>query len=431
MVTVLGSQEEAKALVRRLGGKLSAAWHGSPHDFDQFRMSAVGTGEGAQAYGYGLYFASAKAVAEHYKKKLSSGSPVLYKGKDISESFSGYGQNHVDALMEVASTIKNGKSPYGAISDARENWAYWTRVYKESYDNAETTEMRTSAKEYADMSSKMEGALASLNPRDFEQKPGRLYKVELAPQEDEYLLWDRPLSEQSEKVKAALEKARSAAKFAKNAVVERKTGSEWYSRLSSEFGDKRAASQYLHSLGIRGIKYLDGSSRSKGEGAYNYVIFDESDITITAKYSKNGAIQGLYADGKAYLVADGIEKGQANAVLLHELGEHANQLGFANDREYQSILRGLERRAEAQTATGEAIRKALARVPDDTRPEHKWSEVAAYLIENSANREIGIVKRLLNFFKKWLFKAGMIRADLFTTDDLVLFATAAVRSARA
>ena len=57
-ITVLESQEEAKALVRRLGGKLSAAWHGSPHEFDEFRMSAVGTGEGAQAYGYGLYFAS-------------------------------------------------------------------------------------------------------------------------------------------------------------------------------------------------------------------------------------------------------------------------------------------------------------------------------------------------------------------------------------
>ena len=29
------------------------AYHGSPHDFDEFSMDAIGTGEGAQAYGRG------------------------------------------------------------------------------------------------------------------------------------------------------------------------------------------------------------------------------------------------------------------------------------------------------------------------------------------------------------------------------------------
>ena len=40
------------------------------------------------------------------------------------------------------------------------------------------------------------------------KRTGKLYQVELAPKEDEYLLWDRPLSEQSEKVKAAFERSR-------------------------------------------------------------------------------------------------------------------------------------------------------------------------------------------------------------------------------
>src|SRR6185436_8410487 len=30
------------------------AWHGSPHDFDQFSLAHLSTGEGAQAYGHGL-----------------------------------------------------------------------------------------------------------------------------------------------------------------------------------------------------------------------------------------------------------------------------------------------------------------------------------------------------------------------------------------
>ena len=33
------------------------AWHGTPHDFKKFLLSGIGTGEGAQVHGYGLYFA--------------------------------------------------------------------------------------------------------------------------------------------------------------------------------------------------------------------------------------------------------------------------------------------------------------------------------------------------------------------------------------
>lgn len=45
------------------------AYHGSPHDFDKFDLSKIGTGEGAQAYGHGLYFAENPKVAESYKKE--------------------------------------------------------------------------------------------------------------------------------------------------------------------------------------------------------------------------------------------------------------------------------------------------------------------------------------------------------------------------
>ena len=38
-------------------------WHGSPHKFDKFDSSKIGTGEGAQAYGHGVYFAESPDVA--------------------------------------------------------------------------------------------------------------------------------------------------------------------------------------------------------------------------------------------------------------------------------------------------------------------------------------------------------------------------------
>jgi hypothetical protein len=48
------------------------AYHGSPHDFEKFSMEKIGTGEGAQAYGHGLYFAEKEAVAKDYKKTLGN-----------------------------------------------------------------------------------------------------------------------------------------------------------------------------------------------------------------------------------------------------------------------------------------------------------------------------------------------------------------------
>jgi len=47
------------------------AYHGSPYDFDAFDAAKIGNGEGAQAYGHGLYFAEAEPVAETYKHALA------------------------------------------------------------------------------------------------------------------------------------------------------------------------------------------------------------------------------------------------------------------------------------------------------------------------------------------------------------------------
>ena len=47
----------------------------------------------------------------------------------------------------------------------------------------------------------------------------------------------------------------------------------------------RAASQALLRAGIRGIKYLDATSRGKGEGSFNYVVFDPRDITIQERFA--------------------------------------------------------------------------------------------------------------------------------------------------
>ena len=50
------------------------AYHGSPHEFDQFDTSKIGTGEGAQSYGHGLYFAESEPIARHYRDALTKGA---------------------------------------------------------------------------------------------------------------------------------------------------------------------------------------------------------------------------------------------------------------------------------------------------------------------------------------------------------------------
>lgn len=74
--------EEAEAapmgeLAKRLGMKTRQAWHGSPHDFDKFDLAHIGTGEGAQAYGWGQYLSSSKGIARDYRDNLSSYDTIV------------------------------------------------------------------------------------------------------------------------------------------------------------------------------------------------------------------------------------------------------------------------------------------------------------------------------------------------------------------
>jgi len=73
---VAQGMQEAPAMVLGMvgdapGGKGFTAYHGSPHSFDAFDTAAIGTGEGAQAYGHGLYFAENEGVARGYRDRLA------------------------------------------------------------------------------------------------------------------------------------------------------------------------------------------------------------------------------------------------------------------------------------------------------------------------------------------------------------------------
>lgn len=253
------------------------AWHGSPHQHTGFSKDKIGTGEGAQAYGFGHYFASAKDVAEYYRKTLSgarfeTANGTLDRFKIVDELIKQMERDGHVTNFHTMSTIANN------IIDSVEE-AGSSKKYFKDYD----TDIQG---KYRDFYASAHKALKSLGP-DVKQTKGRLYEVELAPELDELLDWDKPLSEQSEKVRKALvglnidsnikgdEIYRSI-----SGVIGRLWKKETGNGIVPGVSGEKAASEYLHSLGIRGIKYLDGTSRNKGDGNHNFVIFDDADIEI-------------------------------------------------------------------------------------------------------------------------------------------------------
>ena len=105
-------------------------WHGSPHKFDKFDMSKIGTGEGAQAYGYGLYTAESKDIGNGYKDALSKdGDGFLYKidiPDDSINKFLNFEKPYSEQSEFVKETIKN-INKNGAIKSR--NFNSWLDEY--------------------------------------------------------------------------------------------------------------------------------------------------------------------------------------------------------------------------------------------------------------------------------------------------------------
>jgi hypothetical protein len=256
------------------------AYHGSPYRFDKFTLDKIGSGEGAQAYGWGLYFAGNKQVAEYYRGALA-GEERIYtlKGQPID----------IDSL---------GTMDKLALQIAARPDLYSIKSVEEAGASEESLrELRSLVKKY-------KGA-------KYEEAPkGQLYEVNI-PEDDTMLHWDKPLSEQPEKVKDALANVKgirffdsegnqvepSKAEYAKtfdennistsNAI---NTGEQLYHAMHAEHMNQEAASRYLHSLGIDGIKYLDGNSRFDGVGSYNYVVFDDQAINVLKTYYQSAGV---------------------------------------------------------------------------------------------------------------------------------------------
>jgi hypothetical protein len=277
-VDMIQAEQRSRDAVEAVEGdaKFAAAYHGTPHDFDRFTTEKIGTGEGAQAYGWGLYFASAKEVAESYRKKLTNpGIRLEQVARDSYNSDMETDEAEAAFLADVDASPGLTANERALVAQAKlDGW------YGFDYPHQAIKAVLGKDAENYDLSPEIRPILDAIKA----ERRGRLYEVELAPADDEFLLWDEREAQQSEKVRAGLGRVFGEMGFGG-------TGEFIYKELSRGAGEQfgggspRLASLALRAAGIRGIKYLDGMSRGAGDGSYNYVIFDEADVSVRAKFA--------------------------------------------------------------------------------------------------------------------------------------------------
>ncbi len=188
------------------------AYHGSPHDFDAFDLSKIGTGEGNQAYGHGLYFAENPDTAEAYRNALM-GQAVDFSNPE-----------HVAAAYSQGMSSKEA-----AIEALRDNARTWENGHSSS------PEVLNKAADLLE---------SGATPK----KPGRMYEVDINADPEHFLDWDKPLNEQSPEVMAKVAKASGMPQ-------------EQFHDLLFARPTKPEDTARLAQAGIPGIKYLDQGSR--------------------------------------------------------------------------------------------------------------------------------------------------------------------------
>lgn len=245
------------------------AYHGSPHTFDHFDLGAIGTGEGAQGHGWGLYFAQDKQIAKTYKDTLShhmyGDNDLRFNEEALNKLYSTLSDKaHTEADYDKLSIVENiliTHTEDDVLNNPDEMFSAeaikWWKTQRERYLN----------KEY---------------------KESTLFEVDIP--EDDVLLDERKnINEQPKKVQQAVRKMYRSLGY-KTSALKYVTGKEFYDTVAAEKGGQKEASEFINEHGIKGITY-DGGNDGKC-----FVVFDDKAIQIINRYNQEhkGAYAGAY-----------------------------------------------------------------------------------------------------------------------------------------
>jgi hypothetical protein len=301
----------------------------------RFRLDKIGTGEGAQAYGHGVYAAQREGVARGYRDTLS--------GKNVPAS--NYFVNG-GVLPSVGDVWQKSYDAAQSSGNLRNDDA--AAIARQIQDWIERGRKAETFLRHHDIPRGYEGAYkAAIEPWrgvTYKSNPGRMYEVDINTTPDRLLDWDKPLSDQPKAVRDAL--AGLGVKPKKSAVMYEPVPSDEWARLVIEkYGQQygvtdpmklpndvlfseevnnlgrrpvrteynptggkafeelaggdanysEEASAALRKAGVDGIQYLDAGSRGAGDGTKNYVIFSDDIINVLRKYGILAPLMGAGA----------------------------------------------------------------------------------------------------------------------------------------
>lgn len=378
------------------------AYHGSPYTFDHFDLGAIGTGEGNQAHGWGLYFAQDKKIAENYKDILGANSGEVITGKTkykINEDGDWYDENTGNIIdditplsMALTEVLETGNS-----NKAIEHLQEFIKL-KEGKTAQTVISQVKRAKEAIKLLKKNEFA-------GHEQKTA--FEVEI-PEDNELIDEFKNINEQPRKVQAAIRKVWKEIGY-KPSALQYMSGREFYKQLASELGGEKAASEKLNSLGVKGITY-DGLVDGKC-----FVVFDDKAIQIINRYNQEhkGAYAGAYdADQNILHIFEAANQ----STVIHESAHWWLSMlnNIAADPELKELAKEdkvLEATLQKAQKDRDAIRAWASYYPDvmkeykGTLIEKEFKEYEAAIKKDPENKELQerfIQERFARGFERYL-----------------------------
>lgn len=295
-------------------------YHGSQASFDHFDHSFMGSGEGAQAYGWGTYVTEVEGIAKAYAKQNSAKRNTEYSSAkfeyDTAKSSYNFAKGTYDFRMQdidkLNNTLKWAKEQLVKAKESnRKNWidefearvADTERALKENQDKLqdEKAEMGKAKKEMDEAKKRLDAI----------PEPERnLYTVEIPDDTgSNYIEWDgkapdglkekvldrlynkrredfvdklRKAGFNDDQIKEEADYTVNKEEMADTYLKHSVTGGGLYRDLSYYLGEQKKASLFLKDMGIDGVKVI--AKRNAGgnkEGKMNYVIFDENNAQIT------------------------------------------------------------------------------------------------------------------------------------------------------
>ena len=386
-----------------------AAWHGSPHDFDKFDLGAIGTGEGNQAHGWGLYFAKKKSVSRNYQKELSkrlgTTNPKLFKveipdEKTMLDEDKYFKEQNKDIINKIVSAVNNLEidKRKALLDHYKEHPSYTTnKEYEKILGKIQSVKQD---REY------ISEALTN-NVNKIKEKIAREAAAEYGYNFDElkadntFEMAKKLIGEINEKL-SALEKEKEV-EGAKEKIKEDKilesigdtftkapyTGRDVYVALSKAFGGDKGASEFLNSTGVKGITY-DGYTDGRC-----YVVFDDKAIKVIEKYNQsiNGMTE-IMKDGERII---SIFKTADRSTFLHEMGhvffDDIQKLASMENAPEQLVTDWNKLKEWSGWVDGENV--------DNTKAHEKFARGwESYL--RSGEAPTSALQRVFRQFSKWL-----------------------------